>query len=116
LVDALNSLTCGPDVASVIESREEFDLRRYETHIEAHIQDFPVNLLDIPPLNENARKDVIWRFITVVFLAHTGRVDIWQDEQDVMVMKHEADSEGCGVLGESEEADRIEGSPGGIEV
>lgn len=116
LVEALNGLTAGPDFVSTVESREQFDLRRYEAHIEAHIQGFPVNLLDIPPLSENTRKDVIWRFIAAVFLAHTGTVDIWQDEQDIMVMKHETDPEGCGVLGESQEADRIEGSLGGIEA
>jgi len=116
LVDALNGLTSGLDTAIAVESHDEFDLKRYEAHIEAHIQDFPVNLSDIPPLSEDARKDVIWRFIAAVFLAHSGVVDIWQDEQDIMVIKHEANPEGCGVLGESEEADRIEGSLGGIEA
>ena len=116
LVDALNGLTAGLDTTYATESREQFDLKRYETHIEAHIQRFPVNLLDIPSLSEDARKDLIWRFIAVIFLAHTGIVDIWQDEQDIMVIKHEADTEGRGVLGEFEKADRIKGPLGGVEV
>ena len=72
--------------------------------------------LDIPPLGENARKDVIWRFIAVLFLAHTGIVDIWQDDNDIMVIKHETDTEGQGVFGEFEESGRIERPLGGIEA
>jgi len=116
LMDALNGLTAGLNTPFATESNNEFDLQRYERHIQAHIQDFPVNLLDIPPLSEHARKDLIWRFIAVIFLAHTGCVDIWQDEQDIMMIKHEADTEGCGVPGEFEDTDRIEGSLGGIET
>ena len=57
------SLTAGLDTAFVIESRDEFDLKRYETHVQAHIQDFPVCLDEIPPLSkESSRKDRIWRF------------------------------------------------------
>ena len=116
LVDALNGLTAGLEADFAVAPRDQFDLKRYERHIQAHIQDFPVNLLDIPPLSENARKDLIWRFIAVIFLAHTGFVNIWQDEQDIMVIKHEADREGCGVPGEFEDADSIKGSLGGIEA
>jgi len=108
LVDALNGLSAGP--------RDHFDLKRYERHIQAHIKDFPVSLLDIPPLSEDARKDLIWRFIAAIFLAHAGVVDIWQDERDIMVIEHEANTEGCGVPGEFEDADRVKGSLGGIEA
>ncbi len=116
LVDALNSLTTEPDAAFEVRGRDDFDLRRYETHIQAHIQDFPMNLRDIPLLCENRRRDLIWRFIAVIFLAHTGIVDIWQEGQDIMVIKHEANREGQDFLGELEEADGIEGSLGGIET
>ena len=116
LVDALNGLTAGLEAAFAAESRDEFDLKRYETHIKDHIQQFPMNLLDIPPLSEDARKDLIWRFIAVIFLSHTGIVDLWQDEQDIMVIKHETDTEGQGVFGELEEADRIERPLGRVEA
>jgi len=88
LVDALNSLTAGLVTDFAVTSRKEFDLKRYESHIQAHIQNFAINLLDIPPLSKNARKDVIWRFIAVIFLAHTGIIDIWQDDSNIMVIKH----------------------------
>ena len=116
LVDVLNGLTADLDTGFAIESHEEFNLKRYESHIQAHIQDFAVNLLDIPPLSENGRKDVIWRFIAVIFMAHTGIVDIWQDDSNIMVIKHEANGEGQGVFGELEEAGRIEGFVGRVET
>jgi len=116
LVDALDGLTAGLDTALPAEAHNQFDLKRYETHIKAHIRHFPMSLLEIPLLSEDARKDLIWRFIAVIFLAHGGIVDIWQDEQEIMVIKHEANTEGQGVLGEFEQADRIKGPLGGIET
>ena len=116
LVEALNSLTADMNEHVEVQGRDKFDLKHYQSHIRAHIKDFPVNLLDIPQLSKNARKDVIWRFIAVIFLAHTGIVDIWQDDNDIMVIKHETDTEGQGVFGEFEETDRIEGYLGRIEV
>jgi hypothetical protein len=73
-------------------SRDEFDLKRYETYIRAHIQDFPINLLEIPPLSDNLRKDLIWRFIAVIFLAHAGIVDVRQQQEEILVIKREIDS------------------------
>ena len=116
LLDALNSLTAGLDITFATGSRDEFDLKRYETHIKAHIRDFPTGLTDIPPLSENLRKDLIWRFIAVIFLAHAGIIDIQQKGQEIMVIKHEANRERQDVLGEPEEADGIEGSMGGVEA
>ena len=116
LLNALNSLTAGLDAAFTTESREEFDLKRYETHIKAHIQDFSVSLRDIPPLSGNIRKDLIWRFIAIIFLAHAGIVDIWQDRQDIMVIKHEINRKRQDILRELEEPNRIEGPMGGIEA
>jgi rubredoxin len=117
LTDALNSLTAGITESFEIESKDEFNLKRYEGHIQAYIQDFPVSLEEIPPLNQdNARKDRIWRFIAIIFLAHDRVVDVMQDGQEVMVKKHETNSKGCGVFGEIEDSDRIEGSVGRVEA
>jgi len=116
LLDTLNSLTSGLDVAFAVVSRDEFDLKRYEMHIKAHIQDFPISLLEIPPLSENLRKDLIWRFIALIFLAHAGIIDVRQDGQDIMVIKHETNRKGQDVLGESENPNRIERPLGGVEA
>jgi len=116
LLDALNSLTKNLNIPFEKESRDEFDLKRYETHIQAHIQDFYVSLRDIPPLSENARKDLIWRFIAVIFMAHAGIINVRQQDQDIMVIKHETNRKRQDVFGELEETDGIEGSMGGVET
>jgi len=116
LVDTLNALTAGMDETIAIETREEFNLKAYESHIGAHIHNYPVNLAEIPPLSENPKKDLIWRFIAVIFLAHAGVVDVWQNGQDIMVKKHEANREGQDISGESESTDGLEGPMGRAEA
>ena len=112
LVDALNSLTLELDAVPGIESRDEFDLQRYEAHIVGHIQNFPVSLRDVPPLSEHARKDLIWRFITIIFLAHRGVIDVWQEGTNIMVIKHETDRERQDLRGDLEAVDGVQGSLG----
>lgn len=116
LVDALNGLTA--DVTNVLPwlPQDGFDLNRYQNHIKAHIQDFPVCMEEIPPLIENSRKDRIWRFIAIIFMAHFGLIKIWQDGQEIMVMKHEANGKGQDISGDIEGVDGLERSLGGIEA
>ncbi len=116
LVEALNGLVIETDEALPWKPDGGFDLKHYESHIHAHIRDFPVSLDQIPPLGEDARKDRIWRFIAIIFLAHFGLIDIWQDGQSIMVMKHEANGERQDIPGDLEGADGLEGSLGGIEA
>ena len=116
LVDALNALAASVDESLAVEARDVFDLKAYESHVRAHIQDYPVSLADIPPLGENPKKDLIWRFIAVIFLAHAGVVDAWQDGQEIMVKKHEANREGQDVPGESENTDGFERPVGRAEA
>jgi hypothetical protein len=112
LLEALNALTAGLDDDVAAEWRGQFDLRLYESYVRSHLRDHPVNLAGMPPLHENLRKDLIWRFIAVIFLAHVGEVEIWQDGQEIMVMKHEANREGQDVPGEPEAFDGVEGLVG----
>lgn len=116
LIDALNALTAGIDESFATEARDEFDLSRYESHVQAHIQDLAVSLTEIPPRSENPKKDLIWRFIAVIFLAHAGVVDVWQEERDIMVKKYETDGEGQNILGESEGTDGVERPMGPAEA
>jgi hypothetical protein len=116
LVEALNALTAGMEETIAVEARDEFDLRAYEGHIQAHIHDYPVSLTDILPLSEHPKKDLIWRFIAVIFLAHAGIVDVWQEGRDIMVKRHEANREGQDIPGESENTDGFEISVGRAEA
>lgn len=112
LLEALNALTAGLDDSLAAECRGQFDLRLYESHVQAHLRDHPVSLAGMPPLHENLRKDLIWRFIAAIFLAHVGVVDIWQQGQEIMVRKHETDREGQDISGESETVAGVEGLVG----
>ena len=108
LVEALNALTTGLDDRLAVESRSQFDLKQYEAHVQAHIRDFPLALDEIPPLSrEDARQDLIWRFVAVIFLAHAGILDVWQDGRDVVVVKREANREGQDVSGEPAAVDGL---------
>jgi hypothetical protein len=116
LADVLNALTQDVETYFDLPPSSNFNLKHYQAHIQAHLQPFPISLEQIPPLSENARKDKIWRFIALIFLAHTGIVDIWQDGQDIMVKKNETNAEGSGIPGDLEATDGIEGSVGRIEA
>jgi len=116
LEDALNNLTSQIAKTPIWIPKESFDLNRYESHIQAHIEDFPKTIAEIPPLSENPRKDLIWRFVAIIFMAHFGLIKIWQDGQAIMVIKNGTDTEGYGVHDDIEPADGIERPVGGIEV
>jgi hypothetical protein len=116
LAVALNSLVSEHEVPFAWQRRSNFDLARYESHVQAHIGPMALTLDEIPPLGKDRRLDRIWRFIAIVFLAHAGVLHVWQDGPDVMVIQREADRKGQDVPGDFEEADGIEGSMGGVEA
>ncbi|MFC1806495.1 hypothetical protein ACFL09_05895 [Planctomycetota bacterium] len=116
LVEALNALVGGAPPAEPWQPAQGFDLRRYQSHIEAHIQHFPLSLREIPSLREDARKDLIWRFIAVIFMAHAGLLDVWQEGSTIWMMKHEAHGERQDILGDTEAADGIQRAVGGAEA
>ncbi|MCK4342532.1 MAG: hypothetical protein KAY37_12505 [Phycisphaerae bacterium] len=116
LADALNSLTGGMQLPLTYQPREGFDLKRYQAHLQAHIQPFAMSLDEIPPLGEDARIDRVWRFITIIFLAHAGIIEVWQDGQTVMLKQYETNPEGPHVPGDVEEIDGVEGLVGRVET
>ncbi|MFH1615315.1 MAG: hypothetical protein ABIG61_09560 [Planctomycetota bacterium] len=107
LLAALNGLTQGIDEQMLIELKSKFDLDRYQEHIKAHIQDFPIDLREIPAIIENTRKDLIWRFVAVIFLEHEREVEIRQDGQTIWVSKY-ADRQGQDIFGETQKTDGFE--------
>ena len=116
LTQALESLVMGTSEAARWQPEQGFDLRRYQSHMDAHIRDFPLALREMPALIENARKDLIWRFIAVIFMAHAGVLDVWQEGSTIWVMKHEAHGKGQDVSRDLESADGIEGPLGRAEA
>ena len=107
LLEALNQLVQTGGSVAELSLPPTFSLSRYQAHVEAHIRPIAISLEQIPPLSENTRLDRIWRFIAIIFMAHAGILDVWQDGPNVMVMKREVDAERPGVPGDLEEADGI---------
>ena len=108
LLAALNGLTAGIDEKVLIELRGKFDLYRYQQHIRKFLEDEPVDLRGIPAIIENARLDLIWRFIAVIFMGHENLVDIEQQDQTIWVSRH-VDRQGQDIFGETQKADGFEG-------
>ena len=64
LVEALDSLTAGPEIAALAPLCQGFDLNRYEMHIQAHLGPFELYFDDIPPSNKTRGKTAyggLWR-------------------------------------------------------
>lgn len=112
LIDTLAALSAGPSETVRFVPRSSFDLRRYEAHVAAHLRVIAIGLDDIPPLIDDLRLDRIWRFIAIIFLAHAGTLDVWQEGTIIKVIKHETHTEGQGIPGETEELDRVAGLVG----
>lgn len=115
LIDALNGLTGGLEASVALGLREKFDLGRYQAHISSHLGAEPVNLRNIPPLTDNLRLDLIWRFIAAVFLDHAGSVIVYQNDETIWVMKLD-DRKGQGISDEVEEIDGFERPESGTQA
>ncbi len=107
LIEALNVLIGGVEQPVFPEQTPQFSLSRYQTHINAHIRPFPRGMEQIPPLSEDHRLDRIWRFIAIIFMAHAGILDVWQEGPTIMVIQRETNPERQSVPGDLEEADGI---------
>lgn len=91
LAEALNNLVAGVQPGILRHDYEGFDLSRYEGHVQAHLEPYPIMFDEIPPLSDDARLDRVWRFIAVIFMAHAGLIEIQQEGLEIMVMHREAD-------------------------
>jgi len=116
LAEALDSMVAAGSRALRWAPGEAFDLGRYQSHVLGHIGPFALSMEEIPPLTESARKDRIWRFIAIIFMAHAGLIRVWEEGQSIMVMQHETDGEGQGVSGDFETVDGLEGPLGRVEA
>ncbi len=91
LLAALSAMSGDSLNIATHEVRVRFDLKGYQAHIQAHIQPIALTLDELPPLNNDFRLDRIGRFIAIIFLAHAGLIEAWQDGPDVMVKQRETD-------------------------
>ena len=108
LLEALNGLVRDPALAAMVPvAAKGFDLKRYEGHVQAHIDNAETAFDDIPALEDNQRLDRIWRFITLIFMAHAGAVELRQDGADITVIRCGTDRKRPNILNEIEVPDGI---------
>mgnify|MGYP001377214090 CR=1 FL=1 len=101
LTEALNSLVNIPIPIEIIHrflGRDDFDLEGFQRHILTFLGDSVIAFDDLPPLLDQERKDRVFRFITLVFLAHTQKIFLWQEEERIWVRRNETDTQGSGVF------------------
>ena len=115
LMEALSGLTGGLEVPLPPELKGKFDLDRYQAHITSHLEAGPSTLRNIPALIDDLRLDLIWKFIAVIFLAHTGSVHVRQQGQAIWVIRHD-DREGQDIPGETEGTDGFERPEGRVQA
>jgi chromatin segregation and condensation protein Rec8/ScpA/Scc1 (kleisin family) len=100
LTEALNSLVNIPIPIEIIHrflGRDDFDLEGFQRHILTCLGDSVIAFDDLPPLLDQERKDRVFRFITLIFLAHTRKIVLWQEEERIWVKKNEIVTQGSGV-------------------
>jgi hypothetical protein len=102
LIEALNRLTKDLPVRDWPQPRREFDLARYEAHLQAQVGPIAVAFDQLPPLTEDSRQDRIWRFIALLFLDQAQAVDLWQEGPIILVKQHDPDAERSAIPGETE--------------
>lgn len=108
LIEALNGLVTDPMLTALIPlAAKGLDLKRYETHVQACLCGAETAFDDIPPLENNRRLDRIWRFITIIFMAHAGAVGLRQDGSDITVIRCGTDRKRPNVFNELEVPDGI---------
>ncbi len=115
LSEALDSLTGGLQESVVLEHRGRFDLDRYQAHVASCVREGPSSLRDMPPLIEDRRLDLVWRFIAAVFLEQDGSIYVHQQGEVIWVVRND-DREGQDLFGKIEEADGFKGPVGGTQV
>ena len=103
-LDGFVSLPIPLELLQRFARRSDFDLHGYERHILAHIRVIATRFDAVPPLLDDHRKDRIFRFIAVIFLAHAGRLDIWQEADHILVKQREAYQQGQDISGRITEA------------
>lgn len=95
LIEALNHLVGLDEAAAWLPLCTGFDLARYEKHLRGQLHRWPVDFDEITALEKNPRLDRIWRFVTVIFMAHAGQIEIEQDGSTILLRnQHETDHQG----------------------
>ena len=90
LVSDLNEFIQGENLEfsdPIYENRDIFNIEKYWSHIQSVLGWDPVHFSEIPPLDDDYRKDRAYRFITLIYMQNDREIDIEQDGNDLFVQK-----------------------------
>jgi len=102
LTEALDGFVSSPIPVELLRrfaARSDFDLDGYQHHILAHIGWSATSFDQIPPLLENKRRDLVFRFIAAIYLAHGRQIELWEDAGRIMVRRRGTYEQGQGIPG-----------------
>lgn len=79
--------------AEALATSPAFRLDQYRGHLRSVLSRDSKLFSDIAPLNDNSRLDQVWRFITLIFMAHDREVFLTQYGHDLLIERclNEAD-------------------------
>jgi hypothetical protein len=64
-----------------------FDIEKYRGHILSLLGWDPVRFHTISPMDDDRRRDRVWRFITLIFMQNDREVEIEQLENDLLIQR-----------------------------
>ncbi len=90
LVSDLNEFIQGENLEfsdTVFENEDIFNIEKYWSHIQSMLGWNPVHFSEIPPLEDNHRRDRAYRFITLIYMQNDREVNLEQEDNDLFVQK-----------------------------
>lgn len=96
-LDRLAAAPFSPDLLKAFMRGAPFDMETYRRHIMAQFTSYELLFEAISPLVDDLRRDRIYRFVTVIHMWHRGEVQLVQQNNILVVERHEPDSEGQGI-------------------
>ena len=96
-LDAMAGFPLPPELLKGFPRGQGLDMPRYREHIMDSVGVYEVLFDRIRPLLNDRRRDKIFRFVTVVHMCHEREIKLVQQDQILVVMRHELDDEGQGI-------------------
>lgn len=106
LTEALDGFVGSPIPVELLRRfarRSDFDLDGYQNHILIHLGWSTTAFDTIPPLLDNRRRDLVFRFIAAIYLSHARQLELWEEAGCIMVRKRDAYEQGQSIFGRTAE-------------
>lgn len=72
---------------TIFENEDIFNIEKYWSHIQSMLGWEPIHFSEIPPIDDDYRRDRAYRFITLIYMQNDRKVDIEQEGNDLFVQR-----------------------------